>query len=100
VKISSGTGGHEGAHRREPARFTASTITDAERHYQVTWAACAAIVAVETAAALATQPSGERASAAIWIDVLNECAKGFMQEEILSRPRPGDLSATMPAPGP
>jgi hypothetical protein len=82
------------------ARVTTSTITDAERHYQATWAASAAIVAAETAASLPTLPPGERASAAAWIDVLNACAKDFMQEEILPRPRAGDLSAMMPAPGP
>jgi hypothetical protein len=67
--------------------------SDEERLYQ---AASAAAIAAETAAALPTLPSGERASAAIWIDVLNECAKDFMAGDILPRPRPGDLSAMMP----
>ncbi len=83
------------------ARFSqptpAPTLSDEdeEKHYQATWAASAATIAAETAAALPNLPPEERASAAMWIDVLNDAAKAFMAGDIPPRPRPGDLGAIM-----
>jgi hypothetical protein len=70
-------------------------ITDAEKQYQATWAASAATVAAETAASLPTLPPEERHSAAIWINVLNDIAKDFMDGNFPPRAKPGDLSAMM-----
>jgi hypothetical protein len=81
-----------------PASGAAPSIAEQARHDQATWAASAAAIAAETAAALPTMPPGERASAAIWIDVLNESAKDFMAGDIVPRPHapaPGDLGAML-----
>jgi hypothetical protein len=85
------------------ARFTtpqpASTLNEEDRHYQATWAVSAATVAAETAASLSTMTPRERQSAAIWINVLNESAKVFMEGDDLPRPSPGDRTAMMPPTG-
>jgi hypothetical protein len=70
-------------------------ITDAEQHYQATWAASAAAIAAETAASLPTLPPEERHSAAIWVNVLKDIAKDFMDGNFPPRAKPGDLAAIM-----
>ena len=80
------------------SHFTTPTITDRERQDQLTWATSAAAIAAETAATLPTLPQGERASAAIWIEVLNESAKDFLAGNILAHPWPGDHADMMPPP--
>ena len=69
--------------------------TDAERHYQATWAAAAATIAAETAATLDSLSQQERYSAAIWIDALNDAAKDLMDGKLPPRPKPGDLAGIM-----
>jgi hypothetical protein len=79
--------------RPKPAATPAPTQED--RHYQALWAAGAAQVAAETAADLANLAPDERDSAAMWVDVLNECAKDLMTGNPAPRLRPGDLAGFM-----
>ncbi len=84
----------------KPAPTPPSARTGQEQRYQATWAASAATIAAETAAALPTMPPDERRYAAIWIDVLNETAKDLMTGDVPPRLRPGDLAAVMAPTGP
>jgi hypothetical protein len=63
-----------------------------QQHDQATWAAGTAQVAAETAAEIANLPPEERRSAAIWADILNECAKELMITGPAPSLRPGDLA--------
>ncbi len=76
---------------------TTPTASDKERRHQAAWAASAAAIAAETAASLSDLSPEERYSAAMWIDVLNDCAKDFMEGDVARRPRQGDLASIMPA---
>ena len=78
------------------ARVSSSPATSGgEARYQAVWAASAATVAAETAAALSDMPADERRSAELWIGALNETAASLMAGDVPPRLRPGDLGAIM-----
>jgi hypothetical protein len=80
------------------AKCTPKAATGAEQRYAATWAASVAQVAAETAASLDGLPANERDSAALWVDVLNECAKDFTKNGVPPRPKPGDLASLFRGP--
>jgi hypothetical protein len=64
--------------------------TDADKQYAAIRAACTAQIAAEATVSLDSLPPDKRHNAALWVGVLNACAKDIAQNGIPARP--ADLS--------
>jgi hypothetical protein len=68
---------------------------EAEKQYWAIWAGSTAKVAGEMAANLPNLSPKDRASAELWINVLNDCSKDFRSGKTPPPLRPGDLAGAM-----